>query len=113
MHSVIECAYCGEKNVLEISASMSTIATSREIVHSLEDVDILSVRRIEDFMENVKAVALELFSPDALEQGVEKQYAIRILREWLNISTVLAYEVLDRIKSEMGLYEKDGRIWEA
>ncbi|RLG22223.1 hypothetical protein DRN72_02615 [Methanosarcinales archaeon] len=113
MRAHVECAYCGEKTVFDATTTLELHREDERFCGEVVDLKIMNTQKFEDFMRDVRWVALELFAPEKLENGVDKEFALRMLRRCLGITLSLSYEVLDFLKSELGLYEKDGKLYEA
>jgi hypothetical protein len=94
MYVSVECGHCGGLNVVDISYEFKTFEFR---VNSVETFDI--------FFEKYKRLVAEL-----PEFPIEKSKLIKLIRQAMNVNTSLAYDILDRLKLDLGLYEKDGMI---
>ena len=113
MRAYVECAYCGEKTVFDAHTTHEFMPRVDGGNLEVVDLDIMNTQKFDDFMRDVRILALELFTPDTLKNGVDRERALKRIRSGLCVTSSLACEVLERIKSEMYLYERDGRLWEA
>ncbi|WP_456477920.1 hypothetical protein [Geoglobus ahangari] len=97
MYISVECAACGEVNV----ANVAYLTKESEFTVS-------EVQRFDEFYHRYRELVLNL-----PEFPIKKDHLIRIIKMALNCSTALAHDVLERMKIDIGLYERDGMIYEA
>jgi len=96
MHVIVECASCGAKNVVDVSYCLN----SHEFV--VEDTT-----SYEEFLERYLN-----FVRGLTDFPIRKERLIDLIKRALNVNSALAYEILDRLKCDLCLYEKDGMIYE-
>jgi len=97
MYVGVECVSCGEMNVVDVCY----IVQNGEFV--VEDT-----QSFDEFYAKYCRFVMEL-----PEFPIMKDHLIKLIRKALNVSTALAYDILERIKKDLGLYEQNGIIYEA
>lgn len=95
MYVEIECQYCGGLNVAGMSYDFS-----------MSEFVVETIQKFEDFYDQYRNFVASL--PDF---PIEKSKLLRMIKQALNVNTNLAYDILDRLKLDLGLYEKNGIIY--
>ena len=93
----VECVNCGESNVIDVCYEIER----REFIVS-------EIQSFDDFYEKYSN-----FLKGLPEFPISKEHLIKLIKLALNVSSSLAYDILERIKIDLGLYEQNGMIYEA
>jgi len=96
MHVLVECALCGAKNVVNVSYNLNDNEFVVENNYSYDEF-------LERYLNFVR---------DLTDFPIKKERLIKLIRCSLNVNGTLAYEILDKLKNDLYLYEKDGMIYE-
>ena len=98
----VECIECGTQNVVSFGVDVglgSSIA--------LEDVHVRKVLNFDEYYANYRHLITEI-----AEFPIKTKVLLRKIRDFFNCSTSLAYDILERMKIDLGLYEQNGVIYE-
>lgn len=106
MYAPVSCAYCKRINVVEVSIDLGIC--ERNLY--LNDLSIKRTLTLEEFYNIYKEFIQDFIA--CCEFPVHKEMFIKKIRRYFNCTTALAYDILDKIKNDLCLYEKDGMIYE-
>jgi len=106
MYAPVACSYCGRTNVVEIAVDLGI---NERALH-LSDITIKRTLTLEEFYDAYKEFMQDFIA--CCEFPVRKELLIKKIRRYFNCTTALAYDILDRIKNDLCLYEKNGMIYE-
>ncbi len=96
MHVLVRCALCGAKNVVDVSYNLNDSEFVVENNYSYDEF-------LERYLNFVRGLT---------DFPIKKERLIELIRYSLNVNYSLAYEILDKLKNDLFLYEKDGMIYE-
>ena len=102
MLTSVVCAYCSGVNVVDIAVELQFGKNAR-----LSEIYVKRTMRLDEFYERYREFVLNL-----AEFPIEKEKLLERIKRFFRCSTSLAYDILDRLKDDLGLYEQKGVIYD-
>jgi len=103
----IECANCHALNVADISPELGINDRNMAFIR---DIQVRNVETLEHFYSRYSAFIIDLV--EHVEFPVHKDALIIRISQALHCSKALAYEIFEKIKLDLGLYEQQGMVYE-